>query len=331
MAKGKYFEQLVHNIQEALKDHPSTIVYLDRRLQSSTGQDRQFDVVIDTSVNGYDMRLAIECKDHGRKVESSAIEAFHTKCDLVTGIHRRIFVSNSGFQKGAIASANKLGIELHILEEVIGDVIIEWINTNEIYTYSFARKINKVHLLLVGEDDYSISMTNEEETGTVYYTDGQSSSYKDFLEWLLNNEEVQRNIKNLMLFQLPDIQAKGTMNEEHSIEFIRGLPKYAYFKVGDKEIFIKEVTFNLGMFITQKRTQPDIKVMRNPSDGNLKAGVLTLPYDKDGSKLQMVINPKSGKFKNFITNPDGSIKHVLKTLAKYNPKTQQYEEPGEDD
>lgn len=329
MAKGKSFEHLVHLIQETLKDHPATKVFQNKYLKSRNGRLRQFDVVIETSINGYEVILAIECKDHKRKVEASAIEAFATKCDLVGGIHRRIFISNAGFQKGAAASAEDLGIELHVLERISGDRIIGWIDTEAIYTCRFSRRCNRVDLELFGEDD---DAPNKPIQGNdiVYYTDGQSSTYSNFLEWILSDRETQQRIKNIMMFQIPDFKARGILQEEHHLTFSRQMPKYAFFKIRGKEVFIQKVTFELGIFIHEERINPEVRIMRHPDNEEIQAGVLTLPHDQDGSKLQFVIDPK-GRFRNFITNPDGSIKHELKTIAKYDPKTQKYELPDTGD
>jgi hypothetical protein len=328
MAKGKSFEQLVHIIQETLKDHPATKVFQNKHLKSRTGRLRQFDVVIETSINSYEIRLVIECKDHLRKVESSAIEAFATKCDLVGGIHRRIFISNAGFQKGAVVSAKELGIELHVLEKISGERIIGWINTEEMYSCRFSRKINHVDLKLVGNiEDIPDKL---EDNDIVYYTDGQSSTYINFLEWLLKDPNAQQIIKNRMMFQIPDFQAKGTLYEEHEITITKHMPKYAFLKVRGKDIFIQEVTFKLGIYIHDEKIQPDVRIMRHPEGDEIQAGVLTFPYSQDGSTLQMVIEP-AGKFKHFVINPDGSIKHELKTIAKYDPKTQKYELPDPED
>ena len=133
------------------------------------------------------------------------------------------------------------------------------------------------------------------------------------------------------MFQIPDFQAKGIINNEHPLEISRELPPYAFFKINGNNLYIAKVTFSLGIFIHEEKSNPeDIRVMYNVGEENLIAGVLTFPYDKDGTKLQMVIDPLSGKFKHFVINPDGSIRHELETLAKYDPKTQQYELPDED-
>lgn len=152
MAKGQSFEHLVRLIQELLKDHPTTKVLHNQKLISRTGRKRQFDILIEASINGYFLRVAIECKDHNRKVEAGAIEAFHCKCDLVGGINKLVFISNVGFQEGAITSAAELGVTLHTLKEVTGEQIVGWINTEQIYNLRFFKKFHSLNLGLVCDE-----------------------------------------------------------------------------------------------------------------------------------------------------------------------------------
>jgi len=82
---------------------------------------------VESEVNGFKIKIAIECKEHKRKVGSSLIEAFHGKCLRIPDINKKVLVSSNGFTKGAIETAEDFDIELFTLEKLSVDSIKNWI------------------------------------------------------------------------------------------------------------------------------------------------------------------------------------------------------------
>lgn len=316
MAKGKSLERLVHIIQETLKDHPSTIISQDVQLQSLAGDPRQFDVIIDTIISGqYKTRIAIECKDHGRKVGAGLVESFYAKCLAVGGIDKFIMVSSKGFQKSAKSSAKLFKIELETLEKCSGDKVIQWINTQNMYRLSFSTEIKKIDLILQGHTPPKSSI---EISDIVYDANGHSFNYGSYIDGLINNDEVKRGIWATMISEFPDLQARKETGIDRQIEFN---PYATYFKFDEKETFIEKIIVGLYISIHEERIEPDVRAMRSLGEEEIKAGVVTVSSSNDGSKLRMVINAKSGNFKSYALNPDESVQGELKTLYKYDPKT----------
>ncbi len=125
--KGRFFETLVMFLEQSFKDNPNTTIRQNAKLKDQGGIEREFDIVIDSALNGYPIRIVIECKDYKRKVEMAEIEAFKTKSDSVPSIHRRVIVSKSGFQSNAIEIANRYGISLHTLAELESADVEKWV------------------------------------------------------------------------------------------------------------------------------------------------------------------------------------------------------------
>ena len=72
---------------------------------------RQFDILATVTTGMYKVLLAFEVKDKSRPVSVDHIEAFVTKA-ADAHAHKAIFVSTSGYQRGAIDVAKKHGVDL---------------------------------------------------------------------------------------------------------------------------------------------------------------------------------------------------------------------------
>jgi Restriction endonuclease len=79
---------------------------------------RQFDVTIRFRLGDlYEHLVVIECRDEKGRIEAEAMDAFVTK-SRDAGANKGIMVSAAGFQSGAIAVAEKHGVDLFTLTEI---------------------------------------------------------------------------------------------------------------------------------------------------------------------------------------------------------------------
>ncbi len=116
-SKGKNLEQIVFLIQKAFKDSPHTKIYPNHKLITESGDPREFDVIVETKMQGFDLVIAIECKAHKASVGAQLVEGFKAKCDRVSKINKIVFISSSGFQKGAISFAEKQNISFQFCKK----------------------------------------------------------------------------------------------------------------------------------------------------------------------------------------------------------------------
>lgn len=123
---GKHLEDVVALIQDSLKNTKDTIVETNVKLRNRKGRLREFDVVIKTRVIDFEIVIVIECKDHKRPISASLIESFYGKCDRVDNIHKKVFVSSSGYQADALNAADDCKITLLRLEELSSEEILSW-------------------------------------------------------------------------------------------------------------------------------------------------------------------------------------------------------------
>jgi hypothetical protein len=86
------------------------------------GRLREFDVLVDGTLAGYPIRLAIECKNERELTGAPKIDAFVGKLGHV-GIPTQhgIFVSAKGFTKGALDRARQAGVRALILTGLTDD------------------------------------------------------------------------------------------------------------------------------------------------------------------------------------------------------------------
>lgn len=118
-AKGRLVEEIVE------KMHGSPNVSVQRRVflePVGGGRKREIDVLLTSSVAGYPVRVAIECKNEVKKIGSPEIDAFVGKLQHV-GIPPQlgIYVSTSGYTGGAIERARKDGIKTLVLTGLTKD------------------------------------------------------------------------------------------------------------------------------------------------------------------------------------------------------------------
>ncbi|MVA82607.1 hypothetical protein GOZ89_24715 [Agrobacterium vitis] len=78
-------------------------------------EGRQFDVVISIPSGLYSLMLAVEVKNHARRVEAENIEAFITK-GRDAKANKLVFVSANGFQSGCADLAVRHGVDLFELK-----------------------------------------------------------------------------------------------------------------------------------------------------------------------------------------------------------------------
>jgi len=113
---------------------------------------------VESEVNGFKIKIAIECKEHKRKVGSSLVEAFHGKCLRIPDINKKVLVSSNGFTRGAIETAEDFDVELFTLAELSVDSIKNWIIIKEYQALKSNRvaKVTKLCSELIGELDGKI-------------------------------------------------------------------------------------------------------------------------------------------------------------------------------
>jgi len=107
------FQQLIHAIEVQLNN--DALVTESRFLPDwATGDEREADIVIETGVGSYSMRI-IECRDHVRPQNIEWVDQMYGKHGQMA--NKLVLVSKSGFSASAKRKAEALGIETLTFEE----------------------------------------------------------------------------------------------------------------------------------------------------------------------------------------------------------------------
>lgn len=113
---GKDFETLTAEVFRRLSEPGGLVTDLshDVTLPGKTAS-HQVDVTFTFKVAGVEYRTIIQCKDWVSRVKQEQLFSFKTVLDDIPGQPRGVFVSKSGFQRGAIDFAKAHGIRLYEL------------------------------------------------------------------------------------------------------------------------------------------------------------------------------------------------------------------------
>lgn len=106
-------------------------------VDKTTGEKREFDVLITYDEGHRTLLTAIECRDRKNPVGSLEVEGFVTKCRDAS-INLGVIVSSKGFAEPALKKAQQHGIHCLTLTEAEK---FEWLNIKEI-TYRTRQLIN---------------------------------------------------------------------------------------------------------------------------------------------------------------------------------------------
>lgn len=118
--KGDLVERIVASMHERSDIIVEKNVFLPAA--GGAGRRREIDVLLSSTVAGYPVRFAIECKNEARATGAPDIDKFVGKLDDVN-ISRQygIYVVTSGYTKGAVDRAQQAGIKTLILSGLSQD------------------------------------------------------------------------------------------------------------------------------------------------------------------------------------------------------------------
>lgn len=123
------FQRMVFHVQRQLAPH-ATVNESELMVDRVTGERREVDVVVRSTVGEHEIVVSVECLEQSRKATVSWIEQMIMKHQALP-THKLVLVSASGFTAPAIAKATALGIEVLSLESaetfdwtsIVGDAI----------------------------------------------------------------------------------------------------------------------------------------------------------------------------------------------------------------
>lgn len=317
---GKQLERVVRLVEESYKDSANTQIFSNYKLPNKDGQEREIDLLIVSKINGFEICIAIECKDYNTRVSVDKIDSFQGKCSRLPQIHRKIFVSAKGYQKAAVTAANDFGIELLTAETLTAEYIKQLIPIRQIKPEFFYEVDNVV--LNIGAKGKKLKAITESFNGEIFRIDHEKPE-KILVLFADAMYKHRKEIFNLALIEY--LRMKDTYDKD----IITLWPPFGlkfegyYTKHFEERIQIFNAQFNVKVIfrfvVPEQISGRSIK----HSDGSIKADSLDIQI-KDGLESHMVVRSDS-EVDFFITENKQTRK--LETLFTYDPKTDTFSKP----
>src|SRR5688572_25639884 len=118
--RSNEFQALVAMVERAFAPRGAKVT--ESAMVPGLGNEpREIDVLIETLLGPYQMKIAVEAKDEGRKMDIIKFESIVAKYSSRSGIkvNQVVVVSRKGFYKPVIRRANEEGIKLLTLTEAL--------------------------------------------------------------------------------------------------------------------------------------------------------------------------------------------------------------------
>ena len=120
---GNTYEKLTQKLYQQIvdldtKDYEKIEVKHNIKTKGKSGLEHQIDVFWEFTLGGVRYATVIEVKDWKSKVKKSDIMAFTEKIKDIPGFPTGIYVSKSGFQRGALEWAQLHGVKLVTISEM---------------------------------------------------------------------------------------------------------------------------------------------------------------------------------------------------------------------
>ena len=112
------FQRFIAILERLAASPTARVVESSELAEYPKSSPRELDILVEDTVSGHPIRIAVECRDYKRKQDKTWIDTLVGKYrDLQ--IDKVVAVSSSGFTKGAIEKAAAVGISALTLRAAI--------------------------------------------------------------------------------------------------------------------------------------------------------------------------------------------------------------------
>lgn len=297
-AKGKRLEYIIQIIQETLKDSPNTIIHKNYKIENIGGRMREFDVFIESKINNFDIKIAIECKDYKIPVSAEKIEAFETKCNRIPGINKKVFVSSNGFQKEAKNVAKDCNIELQTASTITPSSIIGWFSLSSISVKILPD--GNSQLFLSADEEYLKTM-NPSLQSIFIFNDVSTTLNLYLTELYTSNKNLINDIALTEWIKL----TKAQKNKPFLVPYAHEPTKLYLIDKNDKKIKVTGILIRYQFLFVETLTELKESIVLKNLDGEIKANTFSVNLDEEIEG-------------NFVRTPDNKTRLHIKNKSNKN-------------
>ena len=313
MNSGRKAEKIVRLIQETLKDFPGIEIFSNYKIKNISGRNREIDVLLKTTINSFEIIIAIECKDYKTSVPVEKIEAFNSKCQRITGISKKIFVATNGFQADAINAAKHFDIELYNLNEIENQDIINWFPIKQLKAKYLLKPPHGLEM--DAKESEIVNIPKDVEPSVHFYDDTTPQSLTSFL-WNSVIVENQRQLKAILLYDF--MKYESNLNYQTIIPFKVDINGIYILGENDKKINITRIKSEIVGWLEESPAKIIGARSYQKCDSETIAEIVSIDTEK--GEFAEIVFTKENDFKIFHSDNKGKVSQ-LQTLFVFDPKT----------
>lgn len=300
-------------VEESLRGNSNLKIHQNFKIPNTGQRKREIDILIEGRINGFSMRIAIECKNYSRPVPVKEIEAFNSKCARLPGISKKVFISASGYQADALLASKEFDIDMLTAAMVKAETVQGWIPLKQLKLLVHP-EFENVHLSL-DCDDALAEKYQAEYKGTAYLEKKHKTSIEEYLvKWRSQSTEM---LWKLAIWKF--MNAKGEAQFGPFELPFRIEPSVLFVGPYDSE-FVKVKGISFAIKIQLNEVPANIVDARDVtySSGASRAKTITVDYGGDLRSQLVLSDNQEPSF--YLSNEKGAFRK-LKTLLVYDPKT----------
>lgn len=319
MENWKQIEKLTRLIQETLKDIPQTKIYSNYKLTNIAGSKREIDILIISSINGMEIKIAIECKDYKTSIPVEKIEAFNSKCLRIHGISKKVFVSTSGYQSDAQKAARDFDIQLYSINDLSKENILLWFPIRQLNTVIKVKLPLSIH---IHANKKVINKLPKDYNLIVHYRDKKDISIHVVgLVWNRFVREKQNEIRSYLMLNFLKRKQTDPIDKKFDLPFSMQLQGVHTLDIEGNKVFIEKIEGKIAAWFVDEPAKVSSAIAYNDEMGQSHAKAITLDI---GNEESADIIFAKDKMEMFHTDTLGNI-YQLKPIAKYDPKSDNLE------
>ncbi len=312
---GKPLERLVKLIHECLNDNPNTMITSNYKIESLPKVKREIDLLIESQINGINIKIALECKDYSRAVGIEKMDAFRGKCESIPDISKKVFVSKSGYTSGAIQYAKAYSIDLYEVGDLSKDLILSW------FPRIAKLKLDLQIMQVMYGLDPEVYNDDSLEIGSQVFVNEELIC--DDIDTLVKDEVVKKREQLGYITTVEFMRQKELVLNQGIDLPLKLVPPTDAYVLGEnqKKIELKE----LLVIVRCRFVESDAEIIEASAYGeyqNEEKQVRRLSVDMGHDIHADVLRVKDGEFQIFVK--DGGETIQLKDLGVYDPKTDTY-------
>ena len=258
--RSNFFQRLIFEIEQSLKDTSKTTITESALLKDQhTTTEREIDIMIESEISGYPIRIAIECRNYRRKCSTIWIEQLIGKYQDLP-IDKVIAVSRNGFYQPAIDKAQKYGIETLSLKQVSKTDWEKLVSESKssrglMYSAVYWLAIRFHSVKPMSAEEYT-ELQNKINNDDIWITDPEhthENHLNDYEQTLMRDERLLKEIRTGVDQTTDSLSEQKASSSIHKTASVYSDTEYILFDSSGKEWFMDQIAVIFQISVSKCR------------------------------------------------------------------------------